>query len=353
MKMFYLALACLELHLNEEAMGYYLRMARTGFEKSTYVISQLALAAYNLKDFSKSLERFQELRLCDPYRLNCVDVFSHILFVKEMLPELTILAQGCVEVDRFRFETLCAIANLYSLRGEHEKAVTYFEMAVKVNLADQSACVLLGHEYLELKNLPMAIEAYSRGVEVNRKDFRGYYGLGQAYELMKVPNLALHFYMKAHKLKPNDSRMLVALGDCYSILGRIQEAKKCYKHAIGIGDYEQTAVLKLAKLHEQLGQMSEAATHYERYVAQAESQGGTQLDNVSKACIVLAKHHLERGNLQEAEGYAEKASKVLDTQAEGKSLLNEVATRRAKMKPALSQQEASIHLLDFEISPIT
>jgi anaphase-promoting complex subunit 8 len=164
MKMFYLALACLELHLNEEAMGYYLRMARTGFEKSTYVISQLALAAYNLKDFSKSLERFQELRLCDPYRLNCVDVFSHILFVKEMLPELTILAQGCVEVDRFRFETLCAIANLYSLRGEHEKAVTYFEMAVKVNLADQSACVLLGHEYLELKNLPMAIEAYSRGV---------------------------------------------------------------------------------------------------------------------------------------------------------------------------------------------
>ena len=49
MKLFFLALGCLELHLNEEALGYYLRMAQTGFERSTYVISQLALASYNLK----------------------------------------------------------------------------------------------------------------------------------------------------------------------------------------------------------------------------------------------------------------------------------------------------------------
>lgn len=55
-------------------------------------------------------------------------------------------------------------ANLYSLRGEHEKAVTYFEMAIKVNLNDQSAWVLLGHEYLELKNLTMSVEAYSKAI---------------------------------------------------------------------------------------------------------------------------------------------------------------------------------------------
>ena len=74
---------------------------------------------------------------------------------------------------------------------------------------------------------------------------------------------------------------------------------------------------------------------------------------MSKACIVLAKHHLQKGNLLEAEGYAERATKVPDTQAEGKSLLNEIATRRARIKPTHSQQDASIQLLDFEISPIT
>ena len=108
-----------------------------------------------------------------------------------MLPELTVLAQNTVNVDRYRFETLCTVgktmshfsmqkflcclifynapqscfaANLYSLRGEHEKAITYFEMATKVNLCNQSTWVLLGHEYLELKNLNMAVEAYSKAI---------------------------------------------------------------------------------------------------------------------------------------------------------------------------------------------
>ena len=63
MKLFFLALGCLELHLNEEALGYYLRMAQTGFERSTYVISQLALASYNLKGGrGDCVDTFRDLR---------------------------------------------------------------------------------------------------------------------------------------------------------------------------------------------------------------------------------------------------------------------------------------------------
>lgn len=82
------------------------------------------------------------------------------------------------------------------------------------------------------------------------------------------------------------------------------------------------------------------------------------MEELSKACTYLAKYHLEQGNLEEAEGFAERASKLPTTQAEGKSLLNEIALCRAKKnKTMLKQQQpemaASIHLLDFEISPIT
>ena len=49
MKLFYLAVGSLELHLNEEALGYYLRLAESGFHHSTYLSGQLALAYYNLK----------------------------------------------------------------------------------------------------------------------------------------------------------------------------------------------------------------------------------------------------------------------------------------------------------------
>lgn len=85
------------------------------------------------------------------------------------------------------------------------------------------------------------------------------------------------------------------------------------------------------------------------------------MEELSKACTYLAKYHLEQGSLEEAEGFAERASKLPDTQAEGKSLLNEIALCRAKKNKTMSRQQqqqqpemaANMHLLDFEISPIT
>jgi anaphase-promoting complex subunit 8 len=54
--------------------------------------------------------------------------------------------------------------NYYSLKSEHEKAVTYFRKALKINRNFLAAWTLLGHEYLELKNTHAAVEAYRRAV---------------------------------------------------------------------------------------------------------------------------------------------------------------------------------------------
>jgi anaphase-promoting complex subunit 8 len=59
------------------------------------------------------------------------------------------------------------IGNYYSLKSEHEKAVTYFRKALKVNRNYLAAWTLLGHEYLELKNTHAAVEAYRRAVGPN------------------------------------------------------------------------------------------------------------------------------------------------------------------------------------------
>ena len=72
-------------------------------------------------------------RVSEPYRLECVDTFSNILYVKESKRELSSLAHACVQVDKYRPETCCVIGNYYSLKGEHEKAVTYFRRALKLN----------------------------------------------------------------------------------------------------------------------------------------------------------------------------------------------------------------------------
>jgi len=58
------------------------------------------------------------------------------------------------------------LGNYYSLKSEHEKAVTYFRRALKINRNYLAAWTLLGHEYLELKNTHAAVEAYRKAVGI-------------------------------------------------------------------------------------------------------------------------------------------------------------------------------------------
>jgi len=139
--------------------------------------------------------------------------------VQEKLPELSQLAQDMVKVDRYRPESCSVLGNFYGLRGDHEKAIAYFRRAVRLNYNDHLSWILLGHEYFEMSNCNMAIEAYTRALgmymyipiltelmrigftEANKNDFRSYYGLGHTYEVMNMWYFALYYYKQAHKLR--------------------------------------------------------------------------------------------------------------------------------------------------------
>ena len=57
----------------------------------------------------------------------------------------------------------CA-GNYYGLRGDHHKAIQYFQRACLLDPSYLSSWTLLGHEYVELKNIPAAIQAYRKAV---------------------------------------------------------------------------------------------------------------------------------------------------------------------------------------------
>ena len=111
--------------------------------------------------------------------------------------------------------TLLLKGNFYSLFGDHEKSCSYFKRAVQLDKANHTSWILLGHEYLELKNHTQAIDAYTKAlgnnitrvllclpyIETNKHDFRSYYGLGHTYELLKMPYFALTYYKMAHSLQ--------------------------------------------------------------------------------------------------------------------------------------------------------
>jgi len=60
-------------------------------------------------------------------------------------------------------DTLCS-GNHYSLRAEHDKAIKYFKRATDLDRTYLSAWMLIGHEYVEMKNSHAAIEAYRRAI---------------------------------------------------------------------------------------------------------------------------------------------------------------------------------------------
>ncbi|CAH1791415.1 unnamed protein product [Owenia fusiformis] len=325
----FLACTYLELQLNDEALALLQSLYDSGMSKSTYILSQIAVAYQNLRDVDKAVESFSQLQDLDPFRLEHMDIYSNLLYVKEMRPELAKLAHHCCDIDKYRVETCCVIGNYYSLRAQHEKAVLYFQRALKLNPHYLSAWTLMGHEYMEMKNTHAAIQAYRQAIEVNRRDYRAWYGLGQTYEILKMHAYCLYYYRQAQQLRPNDSRMFVALGECYEKLEKLQEAKKCFWKAHSIGDVEGTALIKLAKLYEILNEKDSAAAAYTEYINETERQGMFNFDEQPQAYRYLANYHLKNGQLDDAHTAAQKCTEFNATREEGKALLRQIARLRS------------------------
>lgn len=270
---FFCVHASVENQSNENAISF-IEMLIHGTEKmtngffvsSTYLLSQLAVAHYEMRDFDRAKEDFQMLEERDPERLDQMDVYSNILYVKEDKVGLSSLAHRAMKLDKYRPETCCIVGNYYSLKSQNQKAVQYFQRALKLDRAYLSAWTLMGHEYLEMKNTAAAIEAYRRAVDISPKDYRAWYGLGQTYEIMNMLLYALFYYRKAVELRPYDARMWCAMGGCYLGLDRRIDAIKSYERAVINKDSEGIATLKLAMLYKEDNDSEKAARCYLRHL---------------------------------------------------------------------------------------
>jgi anaphase-promoting complex subunit 8 len=63
--------------------------------------------------------------------------------------------------------------------SKHERAIIYFQRALKANPKFLSAWTLMGHECLELRNISAAVQCYRNAIDLNSNDYRPWYGLGQ------------------------------------------------------------------------------------------------------------------------------------------------------------------------------
>lgn len=267
---------------------------------STFVTAQEALAHYARRDFENAQSCFERLRAADPHRLEHLDIYSNVLYVKEEKAELSRLAFAALRTEKYRPETCCVIGNYYSLKRQHERAVIYFQRALRLDRRCLSAWTLMGHEFIEMKNTAAAIEAYRRAVDVNARDYRAWYGLGQTYEILNMYFYALYYYKKAAKLRPYDARMWIAIAQCHEKLHRFDDAIKFYERAAKYDDSDGHAILKLAKLSRQRDDRDLAAAYYQKYLDNQPPDADV-LEPTAEALIYLATRHKIKNNLQEAQ----------------------------------------------------
>lgn len=303
MKDFFLASTYHELRMHNESLAKYDYLQAT-FGCSNYIKAQIAKAQYSLREFELVEAIFEELLRIDPYRIDDMDMYSNVLYAKECFSGLSYLAHQVFMTDKYRPESCCIIGNYYSLKGLHEKSVMYFRRALKLDKKYLSAWTLMGHEYVEMKNTPAAVDAYRRAVDINPCDYRAWYGLGQAYEMMGMPYYALHYFKKSVFLQPGDSRLWIAMAQCYETeqLRMLEEAIKCYRRAANCNDREAIALHRLAKLHSELGQSQEAAFYYKKDLERMEDEE-REGPNMVEALLFLANYCKAQKRFEEAEVY--------------------------------------------------
>ena len=246
------------------------------------------------------------------------------------------------------------LGNFYSLRGAHDRAVLYFRRALRLSPSYLAAWTLMGHEYVELRNTPAAIECYRRAVDANARDYRAWYGLGQTYEILAMYLYACHYYRKAAALRPHDARMWIALGAAYEQLQRTRDACACYARARALRDRDSLATLRLAKLHVARGAPERAAQYYAAYVSEREAAAGGGGEGgegapaaavagpeVAEALLFLARAALAAGRDAAAEVYAGRVltMPLLHEVQEARGLLNDVRARQRRAGAERAEEE--------------
>ncbi|TPX58632.1 hypothetical protein PhCBS80983_g03025 [Powellomyces hirtus] len=302
------------------------------FVNSNHLDLLTAVSYYNQGKYERALEYFEDYRQAEPLSLDFVDVQSHILFTMHEAAKLSVLAQKCVKLDRYRPETCIVAGNFFSARREHTQAVDFFQRALKLRPNHAEALIMMGDEYLELKNSNAALEAYRRAADIAPHDFRTWYGIGKAFDMLAMPDHALPYFQKAAACRPYHSQTWTAIGQAFQATGRRAQAMMSFKRALICTDRSPLLFYYIASLYEQSAQeeaygkesddRSQAAFYYKCWIEEYKRVVDKQqyYDDWEAAVTFLAEHYRARDDFVQAEIYA---NDIQHTER-GKSLIREI-----------------------------
>jgi len=150
--------------------------------------------------------------------------------------------QKAIELNPNDKEVLNAIGIIYLQHfDETQKAIEFFERAVKVDPLYSEAYNNLGFAHYKLGNFETAISFYKKSLSnlIYSTPEKSFINLGNAYYRMGKYDLALYSYKEAIKRAPNLSLAYLRLALCYNAMGKYGDASAAMTQAIVIDpDYK-------------------------------------------------------------------------------------------------------------------
>jgi adenylate cyclase len=213
------------------------------FLKTFEVIA--AMRGLNPKDNAQAKRLAEELTEMDPNwsmgpsmlaRAHYMDVVLGVSnSPKESLAKALDLAQKAVAMDEFSPINYDTLGYIFSLRGEHERALAEFEKASVLCPSCSDPYMYIGFTQYCMDETDKAIASLQTALRLNPYPPIYYYlHLGNAYRHVGRYGEAISWFKKSLQISPNVQGVYVGLVSCYNLLGREKEARSAAEELLRV-----------------------------------------------------------------------------------------------------------------------
>ncbi len=155
-------------------------------------------------------------------------------------------------------EELCRQGYSFSINGQDQKALEFFQEAIKKDPENTRAWNGLGYCHVGMNNPAAALKAYQQAIKTSPGDETLYYILGNYYVKLGQPQEAINAYRQAIRMKPDFEEAHFKLGVVYSQLGQLDEGKNAFETVIRLNPDAVPAHFSVGIAYAQLGRYKDA-----------------------------------------------------------------------------------------------
>jgi tetratricopeptide (TPR) repeat protein len=122
----------------------------------------------------------------------------------------------------------------YDAINDFDKAISNFNLAIKLEPNYVDALYNLAHTYQKMKKFNDAVTYYKKAIEIEPTYASAIYNIGYLYELLKEYNLAETYYNMTLGVNKNHAKSIGGLAGIAAQRGDLNESVKLYEQAIQI-----------------------------------------------------------------------------------------------------------------------